>query len=265
MPEELLRRLETIPAREEGSPVLTLPGPNPFIPSEFGLRADDHDNAAVGSAEGGAGVGDDVRSLLPATIPPIALETVPREDWSRLIPPSRLPSYPTAAAAAAAAGCGGGGVGDAAGVGVGAEVGAGVGVGAGAGVRQHEAEGEGQEAVIVWHKMDRSYRVPRSAIVAKLWTPEPYGSPEGAALSRMFVRLLREDLKSWAYDAALADLRYSLEMTTHGLQLSVGGFSSKVSGWVGGVGAWEFVCVVSVFRKRGRGVGVGGILRGAQL
>lgn len=156
-------------------------------------------------------------------------------------------------------------MGDAAGVGVGAEVGAGVGVGAGAGVRQHEAEGEGQEAVIVWHKMDRSYRVPRSAIVAKLWTPEPYGSPEGAALSRMFVRLLREDLKSWAYDAALADLRYSLEMTTHGLQLSVGGFSSKVSGWVGGVGAWEFVCVVSVFRKRGRGVGVGGILRGAQL
>ncbi|CAN0554985.1 unnamed protein product, partial [Laminaria digitata] len=159
-----LHKLETIPAHEEGSPALSLPGPNPFVPSEFGLRADDDGAKEAGQGGGGGGggvgeVGDDVRALLPASIPPLALET---------------------------------------------------------------------GAVIVWHKMDRSYRVPRSAIVAKLWTPEPYGSPEGAALSRMFVRLLREDLKSWAYDAALADLRYSLEMTTHGLQLSVGGFSSKV-------------------------------------
>lgn len=43
------------------------------------------------------------------------------------------------------------------------------------------------------------------------------------------MRLLKEDLKSWAYDADLAGLRYSLEMTTRGLQLSVGGYSSTVS------------------------------------
>lgn len=44
----------------------------------------------------------------------------------------------------------------------------------------------------------------------------------------MFVKLLKEDLKSWAYDADLAGLGYSLEMSTRGLQLSVGGWSSKV-------------------------------------
>lgn len=44
----------------------------------------------------------------------------------------------------------------------------------------------------------------------------------------MFTKLLKEDLKSWAYDASLAGLRYSLEMTTVGLQLSVGGYSSTV-------------------------------------
>lgn len=44
----------------------------------------------------------------------------------------------------------------------------------------------------------------------------------------MFVKLLKEDLKSWAYDASLAGLRYSLDMTTVGLQLSVGGYSSTV-------------------------------------
>lgn len=42
------------------------------------------------------------------------------------------------------------------------------------------------------------------------------------------MKLLKEDLKSWAYDASLAGLRYSLEMTTVGLQLSVGGYSSTV-------------------------------------
>lgn len=97
------------------------------------------------------------------------------------------------------------------------------------------AEGEGggvqdvtMEGVKVWHKMDKSYRVPRSVVAAKLWTPESYDSPEAAVYARLFVRLLREDLRSWAYDAGTADLRYSLGMTTHGLQLSVVGFSSKV-------------------------------------
>ena len=192
LPEHRLRQLDTLSAPpgaaagregEEGdrkkqhqqppSPPLSLPGPNPFIPSEFGLRFE---------METGE---KDHRVLLPANVPPVALETVPVEDWSRLVPP-------TLVAGTVADG------------------------------------GKPLSTVNVWHKMDRSHRVPRSSIAAKLWTPEPYGSPQAVMMSRMFVRLLKEDLKTWAYDAALADLRYSLEMTTHGLQLSVGGFSSKV-------------------------------------
>lgn len=60
----------------------------------------------------------------------------------------------------------------------------------------------------------------------------------------MFVKLLKEDLKSWAYDASLAGLRYSLEMTTVGLQLSVGGYSSTVNEEKGSL------CVAR--RRRGR-------------
>ncbi|CAM9474661.1 unnamed protein product, partial [Choristocarpus tenellus] len=82
--------------------------------------------------------------------------------------------------------------------------------------------------VFVWHKMDRSYRTPRTVVVAKLWTPEPYGSPEGASNARLFTTLLREDLNLFTYDASLADLVYSVEMTTFGLQMSVAGFNSKV-------------------------------------
>ena len=79
--------------------------------------------------------------MLPATIPALALETVPGEDWSRLLPPSLV------------------------------------------------VEGGGGGAVNLWHKMDRSYRVPKSSIAAKLWTPEPYASPMAAMQVRQ--RLLR--------------------------------------------------------------------------
>lgn len=184
--EERLRHLETLSSvrGDQQQPPFFLPGPNPFIPSDFGLRFQKDQEK------------EDGRVLtLPETVPPLALKTVPVEDWSRLVPPALLIED----------------TGDAS---VGGERG--------------DLGGDTKRAVNVWHKMDRSHRVPRLSIAAKLWTPEPYGSPRAAVMSKMFVRLLKEDLKSWAYDAALADLRYSLEMTTHGLQLSVGGFSSKV-------------------------------------
>ncbi|CAM9916972.1 unnamed protein product [Scytosiphon promiscuus] len=209
--EEELHRLESVPAHVEGSPeAFFLSEGNPFVPTEFGLRADAADAAARGDASAAASgdvdaasaaiaaaagggpdaVAEAIRGLLPPSIPALALETVPKEDWSRLLPPTLVLE-------------GGGGSGGAA------------------------AEGEG--SVNVWHKMDRSYRVPKSSIAVKLWTPEPYVSPLAAMQARIFVKLLKEDLKSWAYDASLAGLRYSLEMSTQGLQLSVGGYSSTVA------------------------------------
>lgn len=145
--EELLNKLESVPAEVEGSPeAFFLPGANPFIPTEFGLRADDvaaaagvDANAEPDPSAATAAAAETMRSLLPANIPAVALETVPKEDWSRLLPPSLVVEG------------GGGGA-----------------VDGGAG------------AVNLWHKMDRSYRVPKSSIGAKLWTPEPYTSPMAA-------------------------------------------------------------------------------------
>lgn len=150
--EELLNKLETVPAEVEGSPdAFFLPGGNPFIPTEFGLRADDEAGAAAAAAtvagdataagpddaaSAAAATAEAVRSELPASIPAVALETVPKEDWSRLLPPSLV------------------------------------------------VEGG---AVSLWHKMDRSYRVPKSSIAAKLWTPEPYASPMAAVQVCMYV------------------------------------------------------------------------------
>lgn len=146
MSEELLNRLESVPAEVEGSPeAFFLPGANPFIPTEFGLRADDDNDAAAAAVavtgdvkpDDASAAAETVRSLLPPNIPALALEAVPKEDWSRLLPPSLVVE-------------GGGGV----------ESGAG--------------------AVSLWHKMDRSYRVPKSSIAVKMWTPEPYASPMAA-------------------------------------------------------------------------------------
>lgn len=193
MPEELLQRLESFPAHEDGAPQFKLPDSNEFIPTDFALRADEE---ARHEEQGEDVTSDEDRflHLLPKSIPKTALDTVPREDWSRLVPPSLVATSDVEAG----------------------------------GTRKEDEVAE-LPVVQVWHKMDRSYRVPRSVIVAKLWTPEPYGSPEAAVHARLFVRLLQDDLRTWVYDAAMADLRYSLKMTTHGLQLSVVGFSSKVN------------------------------------
>lgn len=226
--EERLQKLESLTPTEEGVPLFKLPGVNEFIPTDFALRADDADDGRGGGGGGrihgmeeeetvmeeeevmeeeAKGLSQDVqqaqmhgmdpdpgfdpwlRLLMPKDVPKTALEVVPRQDWSRLLPPTLIATLPNG----------------------------------------NEDLGEEHLPVVqLWHKMDQSYRVPRSVIVAKLWTPEPYGSPEAAVHARLFVRLLQRDLRAWVYDAAMADLRYALKMTTHGLQLSVVGFSSKV-------------------------------------
>ncbi|KAG5176774.1 Metalloenzyme, LuxS/M16 peptidase-like protein [Tribonema minus] len=85
-----------------------------------------------------------------------------------------------------------------------------------------------EEGIRVWHKLDRTFRVPKAVFVARICTTTPYSSPAAATLCRLFTALLRQDLNVYAYDATLADLVWSLEMSTTGLQLTVRGFSHKL-------------------------------------
>jgi insulysin len=60
----------------------------------------------------------------------------------------------------------------------------------------------------MWHKMDRYWRVPKSYIRLSLVSPGAYRSPRSMTLSRIYQRVLHDDLNSFVYDARLAGCNY---------------------------------------------------------
>ncbi len=53
----------------------------------------------------------------------------------------------------------------------------------------------------MWHKMDRTFRVPKTSIRLQLNSPEVYRSPRAITLNRLFQKVLTDDLNSYVYDA----------------------------------------------------------------
>lgn len=60
----------------------------------------------------------------------------------------------------------------------------------------------------LYHKLDRFWRVPKSFIRLSIVSPEAYSSPRSMTLSRIYERVLNDDLNSFLYDASLAGCGY---------------------------------------------------------
>lgn len=78
----------------------------------------------------------------------------------------------------------------------------------------------------VWFKLDTVFRRPKAHATVLLVTPEVSCDPAHAAL---LFRLLRHTLQQRLYPADLAGLYWNLSVHTHGLVLSVGGYSQRLS------------------------------------
>jgi insulysin len=81
----------------------------------------------------------------------------------------------------------------------------------------------------VWHKMDTSWRVPKSYIRLALLSPEVYNSPRSMTLNRIFQRVLNDDLNSFVYDASVAGCSYRVSCAPNGYRITVRGYSEKLS------------------------------------
>eukprot|EP00980_Cylindrotheca_fusiformis_P026152 scaffold15472_cov117-Cylindrotheca_fusiformis.AAC.16 len=91
-----------------------------------------------------------------------------------------------------------------------------------------------------WHKMDRYWRVPKTSIRLSIVSPAAYCSPRSMTLSRIYQRVLNDDLNSFVYDASLAGCNYrsagylsllnyvSVSCVPTGYRISVRGFSEKL-------------------------------------
>ena len=80
----------------------------------------------------------------------------------------------------------------------------------------------------LWHKMDRSWFVPKAFVRVALLSPRIYSSPRSMTLNRLFQRVLNDDLNSFAYDASIAGCSYQVSVTPNGYRISVSGYSEKV-------------------------------------
>ena len=80
----------------------------------------------------------------------------------------------------------------------------------------------------LWHKMDRTFRVPRTHIKAELTSPNPYRSPRSMTLNRLYAKVLRDDLSEFVYDASIAGCNYRVTCVPLGFRLSLSGYSEKL-------------------------------------
>ena len=80
----------------------------------------------------------------------------------------------------------------------------------------------------MWHKMDRTFRVPKTSIKLQLTSPNVYQSPRSITLNRIFQKVLQDDLNSYVYDASVAGCNYRVSVAPGNYQLSVSGYSEKL-------------------------------------
>ena len=81
----------------------------------------------------------------------------------------------------------------------------------------------------LWHKTDDVFRRPKTNMFIELVTPAAYHSPAAAVLTRIFTKLLTDELTEFAYDAEVAGLHYRVYNSAVGLNLMLAGYSHKLS------------------------------------
>ena len=177
-------------------PPLTLPSPNPFLPTDFALRHPEC--AARRAAEAAGGVAVDPSPFAGTIFPPPATLA--------------LLAQPSAAEAAAA------------GTAAAAPLGA-------VRLRREPAPQQLLSAPgrSLWWHCDSFFAQPKATVFARLSFPAAALSPRGTALLDMYSTLVMEALREVGYAAQLAGLHYSVDLEAlGGVRLYCGGFSQRL-------------------------------------
>ena len=80
----------------------------------------------------------------------------------------------------------------------------------------------------LWHKTDSTFRRPKTNMYMDLIAPAAYAAPAAACLTRLFFRLVTDELTEFAYPAECAGVAYNVSNSTLGLRLMVGGYQHKL-------------------------------------
>ncbi|XP_067023914.1 nardilysin-like [Acropora muricata] len=81
----------------------------------------------------------------------------------------------------------------------------------------------------VWYLKDTKFKTPRARFYFHIMSPLINASPESLVLCDLFLSVLEDDLKEIAYDANVAQLRYSMTVAETGIVLKLDGFNHKLA------------------------------------
>jgi len=80
----------------------------------------------------------------------------------------------------------------------------------------------------MWHKLDSTWKVPKTFLRISLTSPNVYQSPRTMTLMRIYERMLNDDLNSFVYDARLSGCGYRVSIAPTGVRISLSGYSEKL-------------------------------------
>ena len=78
----------------------------------------------------------------------------------------------------------------------------------------------------LWYYSDNQFATPRSLFNAKILSPA-VASREGSAQASLYLAMVRDQLNAEMYPATIAGLNFGLQLWSHGLGISVNGYTDK--------------------------------------
>lgn len=84
------------------------------------------------------------------------------------------------------------------------------------------------EHLDLYHKVDRTFKLPQTFVGIKIWTPHAYVTPLNSVLMSIWTYLLEDSLKEYLYPAERAGFVYSITKTQTGFELNAQGYSDRI-------------------------------------
>mmetsp|Transcript_35440 Transcript_35440/g.99870 ORF Transcript_35440/g.99870 Transcript_35440/m.99870 type:complete len:1027 (-) Transcript_35440:134-3214(-) len=82
--------------------------------------------------------------------------------------------------------------------------------------------------MMVYHKHDSLFNLPKANIFLAFVTPKAYESPRAAVCTNLYVKMLEDHLMHKIYDAEVAGLQFRLRNSWNGVVIEVSGFDEKL-------------------------------------
>uniref|UniRef100_A0A060T1A7 ARAD1C18700p n=1 Tax=Blastobotrys adeninivorans TaxID=409370 RepID=A0A060T1A7_BLAAD len=85
------------------------------------------------------------------------------------------------------------------------------------------------DQMVIWHKKDDTFWIPKAEIHLGLHIPATYKSCADSVKSTLLIAVINDALVEFAYDAEMAGLKYDVSVIKGGVGITVGGFNHKLT------------------------------------